>query len=59
MPLTELSSRYGGHWKDHPKYSSTDWRRQVWNGETRLGYWEWVERCYIDDAFNENIKDLA
>jgi hypothetical protein len=59
MPLFELSSRYGGHWKEHPKYASRDWRRLVWDGETRLGYWEWVERSYIDDAFDDDIKHLA
>lgn len=55
MSSFEYSTRHGGHWEEHPKYSSTDWRRLVWNGDTRLGYWEWVERSYIDDAFEDNI----
>lgn len=34
-----------GHWGEHPGYPLEDWRLQVMNNETRLGYWEWVADC--------------
>lgn len=31
-----------GHWNDHPDYPVTDWQYEVANGDTRLGYHDWV-----------------
>jgi hypothetical protein len=30
-------------WNDVPEYPRSDWRYQVGNGDTNLGYWDWVE----------------
>jgi hypothetical protein len=29
-------------WADDPEYPSSDWRAEVANDDTRLGYWQWV-----------------
>ena len=31
------------HWEDDPEFPAEDWRYGVANGDTRLGYREWVE----------------
>jgi hypothetical protein len=31
------------HWEDDPEFSSEDWKYEVANEDTRLGYREWVE----------------
>ena len=31
------------HWDDDPEFPSEDWKYEVANGDTRLGYGEWVE----------------
>ena len=30
------------HWDVHPDYPVEDWKEQVANDDTRLGYHEWV-----------------
>lgn len=32
-----------GHWDSNPDYPVSDWKREVANDATRLGYWDWVE----------------
>lgn len=32
----------GDVWGEHPTYPREDWRHEVDNNETHLGYWEWV-----------------
>lgn len=34
-----------GYWGEHPEYPVECWKYQVANGNTRCGYWEWVERA--------------
>ncbi len=34
---------YGGYWSEHPDYPVEDWQYEVANGDTREGYWKWVE----------------
>lgn len=29
-------------WRDDPQYGSADWKTEVANDDTRLGYWAWV-----------------
>jgi len=41
--VDELKAANGGHNGKHPGYPPEDWRYLVANGETRLGYWEWVQ----------------
>jgi len=31
------------HWEDDPDFPAEDWKYEVANGDTRLGYGEWVE----------------
>lgn len=31
-----------GIWGEHRDYPAADWRYEVQNDDTRLGYWEWV-----------------
>ena len=31
------------YWEDDPEFPSDDWKFEVANGDTRLGYCEWVE----------------
>ena len=38
----------GDLWGKHPRHSRTDWRNEVENGDTMLGYWEWV-LCRLDE----------
>jgi hypothetical protein len=44
------------HWDSHPRFPVDDWKAEVANDKTRLGYWEWVDnkgdeepRYYIVD----------
>ena len=30
------------YWDDDPEYPVEDWKYEVSNDSTRLGYWEWV-----------------
>ena len=41
MDANNLRDRYG-HWGVHPDFPRADWQYEVANGDTRLGYWEWV-----------------
>jgi len=38
----DLKEAYGGTWGEHPAYPVADWQLDIANGDTRLGYWEWV-----------------
>ena len=29
-------------WGENKKYPRVDWKYEVCNGDTNLGYWEWV-----------------
>ena len=31
------------HWDENPDYPVANWKLEVANDETRLGYWDWVE----------------
>jgi hypothetical protein len=35
-----------GRWQEDPKFPSSDWRYEVENGDTRLGYQDWLEAQY-------------
>lgn len=48
--VAELVDRHGGDlWGEHPKYPKSDWKYEVENDDTFLGYWEWVY-CKLDEA---------
>lgn len=38
----KLANQHGGPWANHPDHPLQDWQYQVTNGDTRMGYWEWV-----------------
>lgn len=40
--VNALSEAHGGHWGEHPVHRLDEWKRAVGDGDTRLGYWEWV-----------------
>lgn len=48
----ELARENGGHWGEHGLYPVDDWRHEVKNDDTRLGYWEWVAKK-IDEKYND------
>ncbi len=31
-----------GHWNEHLEYPLADWKHEIANDNTRLGYWEWL-----------------
>lgn len=35
------------HWGEHPEAPVASWQEHVANGDTRLGYWDWVEQYLI------------
>ena len=37
-----LGKYENGYWSDDPDWPPCDWRLEVANGDTRLGYHEWV-----------------
>lgn len=37
-----LSDIHGGMWGEHDYYPVEDWVMDATNGDTRLGYWEWL-----------------
>lgn len=40
--IRQVATEYGGYWSENPDFPSTDWQIEVVQGNTRLGYWEWV-----------------
>jgi hypothetical protein len=47
--VTHISEPFGGIWGEHPDHDPSDWRQEVENHDTRLGYWDWVA-AKIDEA---------
>jgi hypothetical protein len=41
----------GSMWNSHPKHDVSDWRDEVDNADTVLGYWEWAAARENDDEF--------
>lgn len=42
--IGDIIDNNGGYWSEggHPDYPVEDWQFEVTNGDTRMGYWEWV-----------------
>lgn len=40
--LEMIKEANGGHWGEHPEWTVAEWARSAAEGETRLGYWQWV-----------------
>lgn len=49
MEYQFLINKYG-FWNDHPRYPASDWKYEVQNNDTRIGYWEWVLQRIIEGA---------
>lgn len=48
-----LADACGGFWSEHPDHPIEGWQLEVAEGDTRLGYWDWVAsqvRRAIEDA---------
>ncbi len=37
-----LKEAHGGHWGELEGHDVADWRYEVANEDTKLGYWEWA-----------------
>jgi hypothetical protein len=46
----------GDLWGEHPKHPKSDWRYEVENGDTMLGYWEWA-KCKLDEAESDEEEE--
>jgi len=44
------------HWSNDPCYPVEAWQVQVFNGGTRLGYWEWIEHSKKYAELNDKIS---
>lgn len=45
-------------WGSHPKFTMEDWQFEVSEGNTRVGYWDWVE-VQIEIVGDEPEEDDA
>ena len=53
VQVASLIDQCGGDlWGEHPDHPKADWKYEVENGDTFLGYWEWVW-IKIDEAGSE------
>ena len=69
MPIIEsdpsaeekLRQKYGGTWGQHPHFPVDDWKHEVGNGDTRQGYWSFVESAVwnqVDEVLGMKYEDL-
>ena len=61
LTAQELREKYDTEegWGQHPRFTMEDWRNEVSNEDTRIGYWDWVEKslAYAEDE-EESAKDV-
>ena len=38
-----MADEHKSHWDEDEDYPVEDWQYEVANGDTRLGYWDWVK----------------
>lgn len=53
-----LRSQYGGPWGNHPTFPPEDWRYEVAGGDTREGYWSWLEDKLRDEESDLEVLPL-
>ncbi len=47
------------YWNDEdPDYTLSDWNTEVVNGDTRAGYWEWVQAARSLDSDLEGEPEV-
>lgn len=52
LSVDELAEKYAGKdggWGQHPVFPRPDWREEVANDDTLLGYWAWVHHQLNED----------
>lgn len=54
LDADELCKKYGS-WGEHPNHPVTDWQAQVTDGDTRLGYWDWLV-VELETAAEDSIE---
>lgn len=56
----EMDNKYDpeDHWSDHPDHPASDWQYEVANGDTRLGYHEWIA-AKIEERDEEDVTNSA
>ena len=37
-----FAEEWGGWWSSHDEYLPEQWQKEVADGNTRAGYWDWV-----------------
>lgn len=48
MKLTEIRVlQESDSWGEHPDFRRTDWKQEVSEGNTQLGYWDWVKHLVV------------
>lgn len=40
-PVDQLVKTYGS-WGEHPRFCRANWRAEVADNQTNLGYWDWI-----------------
>jgi len=53
-----LREQYG-HWSDHPDHPFTGWQRETAEGNTRLGYWEWIAAQSSEEDALVSVETLT
>jgi hypothetical protein len=48
---TQLSEEFG-YWNEYPDYPAADWRHEISEDNTRLGYWAWVVEKINEEVWN-------
>jgi hypothetical protein len=56
MNAEQLREAHGGVWGEYLDYPVADWIMDARNGDTRLGYWEWVAH-QVEAREDELVED--
>lgn len=46
-------------WDDDPEYPIEDWRSEIINDYTRIGYWEWVYHCKEQEYWESRHEEAG
>lgn len=47
------------YWAENPDYPIEDWKLEVANDDTRLGYWDWVDSLIEQKEIQREPADTA
>ena len=65
--IENFKDQFGGHWSEHHRRSISEWKMEVMENNTRMGYWEWVyqitqdelcEECGLADGYENEINGV-